>query len=124
MDPIVSILLKQGVVGLLAGLGFYLFIRQLKLTEKLQEQNLDHLVADTAAKTKLTTTLEDLAETVKLLGDRNESGMTGCQTNVNDAMEHIQGFIDEQRRERAKDEGRREATNPRFRIPKGDSDDT
>lgn len=125
MDPIVDVLLKNGVMGLLAGVGFYLFFRQLRLTEKMQEQNLQQQVSDTAAKVKLTTSVEDLAETVRFIGDQNSAGMTKCQENVNGRFEKIGGMMDELRQEKAKEEGRREATNPRMRIPKrGASDDS
>jgi type VI protein secretion system component VasK len=118
MDPIVDVLLKNSVLGLLAGVGFYLFFRQLKITEKLQEQNLQQQVADTAAKVKLATAFEDLADTVRVIGDRNATGMNQCQTNVNTRFEKIDGMMDELRQEKAKEEGRREATNPRIRAPK------
>jgi hypothetical protein len=118
MDPIVDVLLKNGVMGLLAGVGFYLFFRQLRLTEKMQEQNLQQQVSDTAAKVKLTTAVEDLAETIRVIGDQNANGMKGCQTNVNGRFEKIDTYMVELRQELAKEEGRREATNPRIRVPK------
>jgi|MudIll2142460700_1097286.scaffolds.fasta_scaffold00003_125 hypothetical protein len=123
MDPIVDLLLKNGVLGLLAGVGFYLFFRQLKITEKLMDQTLQNQVTDTAAKTKLTTALEDLAETIKLIGDQTGNRMTTCQQHVSEAMLKVQAFIDEEHKARAKEEGRREATNPRFRIPTGEGND-
>jgi len=125
MDPIVDVLLKNGALGLLAGVGFYLFFRQLRLTEKMQEQNLQQQVADTAAKVKLTTAVEDLATTVRVIGDQNASGMKGCQANVDSRFEKIDDYMTELRKEHAKEEGRREATNPRIRVPKkGASDDS
>jgi ABC-type nickel/cobalt efflux system permease component RcnA len=120
VDPIVELILKNGVLGLLAGVGFYLFFRQLKSTEKLTDQILQEQVADAAAKTKLTLALEDLAETIKLIGDHTSTRMTGCQQHVTDSMQKIQSFMSEAREARAKEEGRREATNPRFRIPTGE----
>lgn len=120
MDPLVELILKQGVLGILAGVGFYLFIRQLRTTEKLMDSSLQEHIADTAAKTKLTTTLEDLAETIKLIGDQTSTRMTTCQNHVTEAMHKVHTFMDEERRERAKEEGRREATNPHFRIPNGE----
>lgn len=123
MDPLVDILLKHGVLGLLAGVGFYLFFRQLKITEKLMDQTLQNQITDTAAKTKLTTALEDLAETIKLIGDQTSNRMTTCQQHVSEAMLKVQTFIDEEHKARAKEEGRREATNPRFRIPTGEDND-
>jgi len=123
MDPIIDVILRNGVMGLLAGVGFYLFFRQYKITEEIMRQTLQDQVADTAAKAKLTTTLEDLAETIKLIGDQTGSRMTVCQGTVKDSILKLQAYIDEERQIRAKEEGRREATNPRFRIPTGESDD-
>lgn len=101
MDPIFNTLLKEGILGILAALGFYLFLRQLKQTEKLQEQNLQLQINDTAAKIKLTTTLEDLATAITAISHRTQE------------------FIEEERREHAREEGRREATHPRIKFPQG-----
>ena len=120
MDPIVELILKNGVLGLLAGVGFYLFFRQLKTTEKLTDQILQEQITDVAAKTKLTVALEDLVTTIELIGVQTSARMGVCQQHVTESMQKVQSFMSEEREARAKEEGRREATNPRFQIPTGE----
>lgn len=71
MDPLITVFLKHGVLGILAGVGFYLFFMERKETKRLSNARekdtrtyLDALVADTAAKTKLLGAIKDLTETV------------------------------------------------------------
>ena len=66
MDPIVALLLKNGVFGILAGVGFYLFFKERKLNQTDAQTYLRQQIADTAIKTKLAAALEDLAATVEV----------------------------------------------------------
>lgn len=94
MDPlitsIITLLLKNGVFGILAGIGFYLYFKERKISQKYTETYLEHQVADTAAKVKLTTTLEAFATTLET------------------TEKYIKKYIEEQRLKTAREEGRRE----------------
>lgn len=105
MDPIVSLFLKHGILGILAGVGFYLFFMERKETRRLTEEKeatgktyLDAMIADTAAKTKLLGSLDDLTNTVESFWKQADAVWT------------------REAEERAKEEGRREVTG-RFRLP-------
>lgn len=110
MDPVVALFFKHGIVGILAGVGFYLFFMERKETRRLiQEQEtksktyLDAMIADTAAKTTLLDALNDLTKSV-------ESFWHQAETNWN-----------REATERAKEEGRREVTGRFLLPPTGDT---
>lgn len=113
MDPLVSFFLKEGIIGILAGVGFYLFFMERKEVRRLIQEKettsktyLDAMIADTAAKTRLLGTMDDLTNTVEAFWKQADNVWS------------------KEAEARARDEGRREATNPRFRIPiEGDDDD-
>lgn len=115
MDPVVGLLLKNGAFGLLAGVGFYLYLHERKANSDYAAKYLEHQVADTAAKTKLAVTLEDLAETVEALGVNASSDIAGCK-------EVCGNMIVQMREQRAKEDGRREITG-RYRLPVGGDDE-
>lgn len=117
MDPVVALLLKNGVFGIVAGIGFYLYFRERKLNQEYAQTYLNHQVEDTKAKAKLTTALEDVAQTVQALGAQSRNDIAGCKANVDRALDRIDKYIEEQKVKRAREEGRREATNPRMKIP-------
>lgn len=136
MDPLVALLLEKGVIGILAGAGFYLYFRERKLNQKHQEEfvrdQMKHLISDTAAKTKLTVALEDLAETVSALSANSTQGMETCRSSVDAMLKDLQDHLQVQRkrirdeelkreREKGRQEGRTEVTG-RFRVPPGDDD--
>ena len=71
MDPLITVFLKHGVLGILAGVGFYLFFMERRETKRLSAARekdtktyLEAMIADTAAKTKLLGSVNDLTETV------------------------------------------------------------
>lgn len=105
MDPLVSLFLKQGILGILAGIGFYLFFLERKEVHRLLKEKdetgktyLDAMISDTAAKTKLVVALNDLTETVDLFWNQ---------------AKHV---WEKEAEQRAKDEGRREVTG-KYRLP-------
>ncbi|MGD9209156.1 MAG: hypothetical protein PVI90_00195 [Desulfobacteraceae bacterium] len=109
MDPIIALLLKNGAFGILAGIGFYLYLKERKINQEYAETFLKHLVSDAVAKTKLTNALEDLATTIETVEKHTKTRLKIMQT-----------YMDEQRLKAAREEGRREAhTN----TPSGGSDD-
>ena len=121
MDPVITLLLKNGVFGILAGVGFYLYFHERKVNRENANEYLKHQVADTAAKTKLTVALEDLAVTVEALGKNSQSDISKCRAHVSEMIGVIKTHIQESEIERAREEGRREVTG-RIRIPVGVDD--
>lgn len=112
MDPLVSLILKEGLLGLLAGVGFYLFFMERKEVRRLVQEKentsktyLDAMIQDTQAKTQLLKTVDTLTDTV---------GEFWKQAN---------GVWSKESEARARDEGRWEATNPHLRIPQQGDDD-
>lgn len=110
MDPIVTLFLKHGVIGILAGVGFYLFFMERKETRRLidaKEQDnktyLDAMISDTAAKTKLLGSVDDLTETVESFWKQANVVWTNAD------------------KERAMEQGRREVTGKIFLPPTGDA---
>jgi hypothetical protein len=122
MDPVVALLLKNGVFGILAGVGFYLYFHERKINRDNAKEYLQHQVADTAAKTKLTVALEDLAVTVDVLGQNARADISGCKANVDDMIKIVRRHLHADELERAKEEGRKEVTG-RFKLPIGENDD-
>lgn len=112
MDPVVTLLLKNGVFGILAGVGFYLYFRERKANTDYAQLQLQQQVADTAAKTKLTVALEDLAETIEAVGVNTKSDISGCRATCQEMISYVREQI-------AKEDGRREVTG-RFRLPSGE----
>jgi hypothetical protein len=105
MDPLVSLFFKHGILGILAGVGFYLFFMERKETRRLGQEKeetgktyLNAIIADTAAKTKLLGALGDLTNSVESFWKQADAVWT------------------REAEERARDEGRREVTG-RFRLP-------
>ena len=120
MDPVVA-LLKNGVFGILAGVGFYLYFHERKINRENSKEYLKHQVADTASKTKLTVALEDLAVTVDALGQNARTDIADCKTNVSSMIDIIRQRLQADEIERAKEEGRREVTG-RYKLPIGEDD--
>jgi hypothetical protein len=72
MGPLAELLVTQGILGILAGVGFYLFFLERKETRRLHDENaktirelLDNSIKDAAAKTKLWGSVEHLTNTVE-----------------------------------------------------------
>ena len=130
MDPVVELLLKNGVFGIIAGIGFYLFFReQRKYQELVTEYIKEHLRiinGSTAQSQTMTKAMEDLAETVEGMTEKLLSDINGCKTHVTHAMTEINKRFEEEKVERAKkegiEEGRREVTG-RFKSPYGGKDE-
>jgi hypothetical protein len=123
MDPIVALLLKNGVFGILAGVGFYLFFKERKVSQDYAKSYLEHQVADTAAKIKLTGALEDLATTLEAVENHAKSDLSACRKHNAEVLRHFQQYVDEKRLETAREEGRREVTG-KFKLPLGDDDES
>lgn len=87
MDPLVTLLLKNGAFGILAGIGFYLYFKERKISQKYTEKYLEQQIASTASQFEVTKALEAIATTIG----------------------PIRQYIDEQRLVAAREEGRREA---------------
>lgn len=121
MDPVVALLLKNGVFGILAGIGFYLYFQERKTNRENSKSYLQQQVADTAAKTKLTVALEDLAVTVDALGQNARTDIAACKANVKNMIEIVRQHLQAEELERAKEEGRREVTG-KFKLPIGEDD--
>jgi hypothetical protein len=105
MNELVQLFLKHGIIGLLAGVGFYLFFLERKEVQQLRREKeetnkmyLDALIADTAAKTKLIGALNSLTQTVEAFWQQ---------------AKHV---WEKEAEVRAKEEGRREVTG-RFTLP-------
>ena len=122
MDPVVALLLKNGAFGIIGGIGFYLYFRERKINQEYAQTYLNHQVSDTKAKTKLTVALEDLAVTVDTIGKNAQTDIQVCQKHVNEAMNVILTYIEDEKLEKAREEGRKEVTG-RFRVPTGDKDE-
>ena len=113
MESAISSLLEYGIAGIFAAMGFLLYFRERKahadsnkefiqVLQKHTEEFVQHTVAETASKIKLTEALHSLVESVDALDTRQSR-------KVDDAVVLIREQI-------ARDEGRREVTG-RFRIP-------
>lgn len=120
MDPVISLLLKNGVFGILAGVGLYLYFKERKINQEYAKTYLEHQVADTAAKIKLTSALEDLATTLEVVEKNTKADLSQCRKHSTDVLKQFQQYIDDRRLEGAREEGRREVTG-RFRMPNGDN---
>lgn len=120
MDKLLEILAQNGPFAVMCGVLLWLFIRVLKRFDDLTKELLRTQIADTAAKNKLTEALEDVAETVEVLSSRDVSA---CRSNVDGMIERLDKYITHQKIIEAREEGRREATNPRIQIPIGEGDD-
>ncbi len=118
MDPVVGLLLKNGVFGILAGVGFYLYFKERKINQEYAEIYLKHQVADTAAKVKLTSALEDLATTLEMVEKNTKADLSQCRKYNTDVLKQFQQYIDDRRLEGAREEGRREVTG-RFLVSNG-----
>jgi hypothetical protein len=123
MDPVVALLLKNGVFGILAGIGFYLYFKERKINQEYAKSYLDHQVADTAAKTKLTVALEDLATTLEAVETHAKTDLSACRKHSAEVLRYFQQYVEENRLEKAREEGRREVTG-RFKLPTGDDDES
>jgi len=123
MDPVVALLLKNGVFGILAGVSLYLYVKERKLNLENAQMYLNHQVADTAAKIKLTGALEDLATTIEAIEKNAKADMAGCKKFNAGVLNQFQTYVAEQRLEGAREEGRREVTG-RFTLPQGDDDES
>jgi hypothetical protein len=121
MDPVVALLLKNGVFGILAGIGFYLYFQERKTNRENSKAYLQQQVSDTASKTKLTVALEDLAVTVDALGQNARTDIAGCKANVGEMIKIVRRHLQAEELERAKEEARREVTG-RFKLPIGEDD--
>lgn len=113
MDPLVALFLKHGILGILAGVGFYLYFMERKETRRLQKEKddasqkyLDAMIADTAAKTKLLGVMDDLTATVDSFWKQANAVWT------------------KEAELRAKEEGRREITGRFLMPPEGDDNGT
>lgn len=120
MDKILEILAQNGPFAIMCGILLYLLIRVLNRVNEITKEQLQAQVADTAAKSKLTDALEDVVATVEALGQAASSDIGGCKNNVNEMLSRINSYLEECKLREAKEEGRREATDPRFRIPTGE----
>lgn len=118
MDPVVGLLLKNGVFGILAGVGFYLYFKERKINQEYAKTYLEHQVADTAAKIRLTNALEDLATTLEAAESNTKSNLDTCRQHNEKVLQRFQQYLDDKRLEGAREEGRREVTG-RFRMPEG-----
>lgn len=97
MDPVIALLLKNGAFGILAGIGFYLYFKERKISQNYAEVYLKHQITDTAAKINLASALENLATTIE-----------DTEKNTKTRLRYMQKYIDEQRLRYAREEGRRE----------------
>ena len=113
MEKILGVLAQHGPFAIIAGGLVYLFALVWKRYNEIFQQQHDALVADTKAKGRLTEALEDVVVSVGVLGQ-----ITGTLT------ERVDGYLAEGKIKQAKEEGRREATNPRFKIPRGEDDES
>jgi len=119
VDKILEILAQHGPFAVIAGGLVYLFVLVWKRYNEIFQQQHDALVEDTKSKSKLTEALEDLAASVEVLGDRASDDIGGCKAQTQEMMKLIHGHLEEQRLEKAKEEGRREVTG-RFKLPEGE----
>lgn len=117
-----KILAQHGPFAVIAGGLIYLFVLVWKRFNELFQQQHDALVEDTKSKGKLTQALEDNTAAIEALGDRVSADVGACKAMSADMRKVIGKYLNDQQLERAKEEGRREATNPRIRIPGGEND--
>lgn len=123
MDKLLDILVKNGPFAIMCGILLYLLARVLKRFDELSKDLLQSQIADTAAKSKLTDALEDAVVTVKALEDNANKDRNSCRSKVGDMIARFDSYLSERELEKAREEGRREATDPRFKIPLGEGDD-
>jgi hypothetical protein len=128
MEPVVELLLKNGVFGILAGIGFYLFFKERKISQDLLRQHFDQSVASTAATTKLTAALEDMTRVVEVSAAKSASEVDNCRSHVREMTSYVKNYLErakiEKAREAGREEGRREVTG-KIKIPvaPGEDDD-
>jgi len=127
MDPIVSLLLKNGVFGILAGVGFYLYFRERKINFDNGNAHLKQSVEDAAAKTRLAIALEDLAVTVETLGANAQVDLEKLQTRCQAELRKMNEALNERAvRERIKearaDERRRTLSDPFIKTGEGEDE--
>jgi len=118
MDPVVALLLKNGVFGILAGVILYLYIRERKINHENNRSVLKQSVEDAAAKTRLALALEDLVVTVST----QESNMKAELLEFRRALEEIK--VKERIKEAVEDERRRTISNPFIKTGEGDDGPT
>jgi hypothetical protein len=116
MSEALGQLLEYGVVGVLAAVGFYLYLRERKVVAENTKHDKAQQVSETKAKVKITNTLEDLVETVKAVGVNSKTDMGVCQGRVEVLIGEVRALLHEIELDRAKEEGRREITD-RFTLP-------
>jgi hypothetical protein len=122
MDSIISALLKNGAFGIMAAVFIYLLVKLWKDYRQTTREYVQHQIEDTAAMHKLTSALENVADTVDALEARSLDEFSSCRSHVQGMTTKLDDYITAERLERAKEEGRREATNPRFKLPTGEND--
>lgn len=112
MESIIKYLAPHGPFALIAGgLIWLLIILWRRFDDILQRQH-DALVEDTKMKGNLTKALEDVVESIETVGCTTNTEVLGCKQSNIDLTKKIESYLDRQRLERAKEAGRREATNP------------
>jgi hypothetical protein len=126
MDPLVGLLLKNGVFGILAGVGFYLYFRERKINFDNNKAVLKQSVEDAAAKTRLAIALEDLVITVGTLEKNSKDDLTKqreqCKEDLGKMCDIINDHtVNERIKEARADERRRTLSSPSIRT--GEDDD-
>lgn len=126
MDPLVGLLLKNGVFGILAGVGFYLYFRERKINFENNKAILKQSVEDAAAKTRLAIALEDLVVTVGTLEKNSKEDLTKqreqCRQDLGKMYDILRKHaVDEQIKEARADERRRTLSDPFIKT--GEEDD-
>jgi hypothetical protein len=125
MDPLVGLLLKNGVFGILAGVGFYLYFRERKINFDNNKAVLKQSIDDAAAKTRLAIALEDLVVTVATLEKNSKADLTKqrerCQDDLGKMRDILRKHtVDEQIREARADERRRTLSDPFIKTGEDD----
>lgn len=121
-DTIVGLLLKNGAFGILAGVILWLYIQERRLTTEYTKHSMEQQVSETKAKVRLTHILEDLVETVEAVGENSRKDMGVCQSRVGELISDVRKVLEDEKLERAKEEGRREVT-AKIRMPRGGEDE-
>jgi len=80
-------LLEYGVLGLTAGIAFYLFFSERRKLGRLQKQYLNQQIKDTSAKSMLATSFENLEKVIRLNHNLVQRQIDGLESAVDDSIE-------------------------------------
>jgi hypothetical protein len=117
IESFLKILAGYGPVGIISAVFLYLHLRERVTNVEMLNKLVNLLISDTASKVKMADALEDLNEMITSLEVDSRSEHIGCRSTVDTMISTVKNYLEEIRVDRAREEGRREATDPRFKIP-------